>query len=158
VGQLLGACGPNPDDGCDLDNDDVWGAFSSTYPFVAAFLSPGAGGDPAPPFPTWLTTSALPGFEFQVRISGTNAGKKELDCVPETLCVSGAIAGRSEVFLRIVGPKPNGFLHVNIIKFSTSRIEVWVRRGGQVNYYDLPAVAPDSDSLAGLVDKEAFLP
>lgn len=158
VGQLTGACGPDPDDGCNLANDDIWGAFAATFPSVAPFLAPTVGGDPAPPFATWLTTTALPGYEFQVRINGANAGNKESDCVPETLCVSGAIAGRSEVFLRIVGPKPNGFLHVNIIKFSTSRIEVWVRRGSQINYYDLPAVAPDSDSLAGLVDKQAFLP
>jgi hypothetical protein len=158
VGQLLGACGPNPDDGCDLDNDDVWGAFSVTFPSVAGFLSPTVGGDPPPPFGSFMTTAALPGYEFQVRINGASSGNKESDCVGETLCVSGALPGRSEVFLRIVGPKPNGFLQVNIIKFSTSRIEVWVRRASQVNYYDLAAVAPDSDSLAGLVDKEAFLP
>lgn len=157
VGQLLGACGPDdPDNGCDLSNDDVWGAFAATFPSVSGFLDPGT--DPPPPFATWMTTSALPGFEFQVRINGASSGNKESDCVPETLCVSGALAGRSEVFLRIVGPKPNGFLHVNIIKFSTSRIEVWVRLGSQINYYDLPAVAPDSNSLAGLVDKEAFEP
>jgi hypothetical protein len=158
VGQLLGGCGPDPDDGCNLANDDVWGAFAATFPSVAPFLAPSATGDPAPPFATWLTTSALPGFEFQVRINGTSAGNKVSDCVPETLCVSGAVPSRSEVFLRIVGPKPNGFLQVNVIKFSTSRIEVWVRRGAQVNYYDLAAVAPDSDSLAGLIDKEAFTP
>jgi hypothetical protein len=44
VGQLLGACGEDPEDGCRTDNYVVDGAFSASYPFIAQFLSPGGGG------------------------------------------------------------------------------------------------------------------
>ena len=41
VGQLTGACGSNPEDGCDaVSNAEIDGAFSATYPSVAAFLNP----------------------------------------------------------------------------------------------------------------------
>jgi hypothetical protein len=40
VGQLFGACGPNPTAGCDASNYSVDGAFSQTYASVANFLSP----------------------------------------------------------------------------------------------------------------------
>ena len=44
VGQLLGACGEDPENGCSADNYVVDGAFAATYPLVAQFLSPGGGG------------------------------------------------------------------------------------------------------------------
>ncbi len=44
VGQLLGACGDNPEDGCSAGNYTVDGAFSATYPAIAQYLSPGGGG------------------------------------------------------------------------------------------------------------------
>lgn len=118
---------------------------------------------PAPPGDEWLTTPELPGFRFQVRVSAGGreiATRREADCVPETLCVSAAVPGRSELFLRKVGPKPNGFLHINVVKFSTSRIEVWVEQTatGQVNYYDLPALEPGGSDLTGFVDRRAFTP
>lgn len=40
VGQLLGACGTNPEEGCDPSNDTVDGAFSQTFASVAQFLNP----------------------------------------------------------------------------------------------------------------------
>ena len=40
VGQLLGACGPNPDDGCNRSNAEVDGAFAATFPSISRFLSP----------------------------------------------------------------------------------------------------------------------
>ena len=60
----------------------------------------------------------------------------------------------------IIGPRPNGFLWVNLVRFTTSRVEVWVqkRSGGEIRYYDLPAIPGDSDDLSGLVDKQAFTP
>lgn len=39
VGQLTGACGPNPQDGCDYDNAEVDGAFSESFDFVGPFLA-----------------------------------------------------------------------------------------------------------------------
>lgn len=115
---------------------------------------------PEPPAGAWLTTSELPGYQFKVRIGGSLTGAKVTPCVGETLCVSGAVAGRSEVFVRIVGPKPNGFLWPNIIKFNTSQVEVWIEQlaTGQRNYYLLPASAADSGQLPGLFDSNGFLP
>jgi hypothetical protein len=115
---------------------------------------------PDPPSGAWLTTSQLSGFQFKVRINGGASGTSVSDCVPETLCVAGAIPTRSELFLRIIGPRSNGFLWAQVIRFTTSRLEVWVQRtsGGPIRYYDLPTVAQDSEVLSGLVDKEAFTP
>jgi len=116
--------------------------------------------DPDPPAGAWLVSSQLPGYQFKVRINGSAAGTQVADCVPETLCVAGSIPTRTELFLRIIGPRPNGFLWAQVVRFSTSHLEVWVQRlsNGQINYYDLPAVPQDSAELPGLVDKEAFQP
>jgi len=119
-------------------------------------------GPPAPPPGPYLTSAAVPGFRFKVRITGAQgaslAGRQEPACIPETLCVSGAVPGRSEVFLRVVGPRANGFLWPTLVKFSTSRVEVWVEQvsSGQVRYYDLAPAAPGFDELPGLFDREGF--
>jgi hypothetical protein len=131
----------------------------SGYSNAAAVVTQ-AGPAPPPPSGAWLTTSQLTSFQFKVRINGAALGTQVGDCVPETLCVAGAIPTRSELFLRIIGPRPNGFLWAQVIRFTTSRLEVWVQRtsGGPIRYYDLPAVSQDSAILSGLVDKEAFTP
>lgn len=134
-------------------------AFSPAPPGLRETLTGAAVGLP-PPSSSWLTTAALPGFRFQVRISGNRTGVKESDCLAETLCVSGAVAGRSEVFVRIIGPRPNGYLWPNVVKFTTSRIEVWIEqtKTHQVQYYNLAAADPDAGILAGLFDRTGFLP
>ncbi len=119
--------------------------------------------DVTPPDSPWLMTAALPDFRFKVRITGGAqpiAGVQEADCVPETLCVSGAVRGRSEVFVRIIGPRPNGFLWPNIVKFTVSQVEVWIEQLGtnQLRYYKLPAQSPADTSLPGLVDRQGFEP
>jgi hypothetical protein len=111
----------------------------------------------------YLTTSAIPNFRFKVRIFNTAtplAGRKETDCIPETLCVSGAITGRSEVFVRVVGPRPNGYLWPTLVRFTPSRVEVDVQQisTGITKTYVLEAVPADSDSLSGLQDRTGFLP
>lgn len=116
----------------------------------------GGGGD-------FLTSAAFPDFRFRVRIFNAAtpiAGNKETDCIPETLCVSGAIPGRSEVFIRIIGPRPNGYLWPTIVRFTPSRVEVDVQQisTGITKTYVLPAVPPDSDELSGLQDRTGFLP
>ena len=103
----------------------------------------------------------------QVRLRDGN-GKIEINgrparqepCLQETVCASGAVRGRSEVFVRIVGPKPNGFLWPNLVKFTTSRVEVWIQQvsTGAEKHYVLPAVSPDSDDLTGFFDRTGFLP
>jgi len=45
MGQLGGACGPNPADGCDYSNYDFDGKFSVTFPYVEQYLLPQGGGD-----------------------------------------------------------------------------------------------------------------
>lgn len=115
---------------------------------------------PAPPAGPWLTTGELPGFRFKVRIGGTTTGVQEPLCVSETLCLSGAVPGRSEVFVRIVGPRPNGYLWPNVVKFTTSQVEVWIEQlgTGSVKYYFLAGPWPGLDDLPGLYDRTGFLP
>ncbi len=116
--------------------------------------------DPDPPVGPWLTTAALPGYQFKSQISGNRAATLVADCVPETLCLAGAIPTRAEVFVRIIGPRGNGFLWPEVVRFTVSQVELWVQKTptGPINYYKLPAVSQDSDVLNGLVDREGFLP
>ncbi len=111
----------------------------------------------------YLTTPAIPNFRFMVRIFNTTtpiAGAMESDCIPDTLCVSGAVPGRSEVFVRIVGPRPNGYLWPTLVRFTPSRVEVDVQQisTGITKTYVLPAVPDNSDDLSGLQDRTGFLP
>ncbi|HSL85056.1 MAG TPA: hypothetical protein VLF66_19955, partial [Thermoanaerobaculia bacterium] len=162
VGQLWCHCGSDPHEGCDTAaNDTLDGAFSNTYQFVSEFIDPAGSGAP-PPFATWLRSPDLPGFEAQVRITpptgGPVQGSRETHCIVETLCASGALAGRPEVFVKIIGPRPNGFLWAQITRFTPSRVEVWLRQlsSGQVNYYNLAAAS--AGDLTGLEDRTAYQP
>jgi ELWxxDGT repeat protein len=118
---------------------------------------------PPPPSTEWLESPRLPGFRAQVRITAggpSSLGRAEPACIAETLCVSGAVPGRSEVFVRVVGPKPNGFLWPTLVKFSTSTVEVWIeqRASQEVRYYLLEGATPGVDTLPGLFDRMGFLP
>ena len=120
------------------------------------------GSDLAPPPGEPLTSPELPGFEVWARIAAGAGepidGRAEPRCLPETLCVSGAIAGRSEVFVRVVGPKPNGHLWPTLVKFTTSTVDVWIRQvaTGQLRHYRLDGASPGSSELDGLFDREGF--
>ena len=119
--------------------------------------------DPLPPAGPWLSSRTLPGFEVKVRINnpnGTVSGVPEPDCIQETLCVSGAVRGRSEVFVRVVGPRPNGRLWPTLVKFTTSAVEIWIRQisTDTVRYYQLEGARPGFDELPGLFDREGFVP
>jgi len=118
---------------------------------------------PEPPPGPYLASSEVPGFRFKVRITAADqviSGRQEADCLGETLCVGGALAGRSELLVRMTGPRPNGFFWTNLVRFTNSRVEVWAEQTGtgEINYYDLPALPQDDTELSGFVDKEAFLP
>lgn len=65
-----------------------------------------------------------------------------------------------EVFLRVAGPKPNGFLWPTLVRLSTSRIEVWIEQEatGALRYYRLPGASRGEDSLHGLFDRTGFEP
>lgn len=158
VGQLLGACGPNTADGCSLENDELDGNFTASFDSAAPFLGAVNPGD------VWHSTPELPGFEFQVTItpSGGTAvdGQPESGCIVETFCASGALAGRPEVFVKVIGPRPNGYLWVQISRFTPSQVEVWVRQTatGLVRYYRLDSVGAQADDVPGHQDRQAFLP
>ncbi len=142
------------------------GQFSSRFcsnspPADANPAQPGGPCPENPPAGPWLRSGQLPGFEVKVRIGGQRAGTLLAQCIPETMCIAGALPDRAEVFVRVVGPKPNGYLWPTLVKFSTSTIEVWIRQlqTGVVRYYRLPgASGPDDDTLPGLFDRTGFKP
>ena len=115
---------------------------------------------PAPPPGPWLETAQLPGFRFKVQIDGRIAGRQETACLARTLCVSGALPGRSEVFLRITGPRPNGRLWPALIKLTTSAADVWIVQTatGLLRHYRLEGSGPTGSALPGILDREGFLP
>jgi len=116
---------------------------------------PGSGGIEDPDFP---------GFRFWVEIhpptGGTVTGSSEPDCFAGALCVSGALPGRNELFVRIIGPRANGYLHVNLIRFTDSEVEVWIEQTATavMRHYVLEAEPRPATELSGLVDREAFVP
>jgi hypothetical protein len=117
----------------------------------------------APPEEFALTSLELPGFRAWVRITAGDSsiwGVMEPLCIPETLCASGALPGRTEVLVRVVGPKPNGFLWPTLVKLTTSRVEVWLEQTstGEVQHYVLPGASPGNDVLNGLFDRDGFRP
>lgn len=129
------------------------------------FSPDGSWSQKPPPAGPWLTAATVDGFRFKVRFTAagnTIPGKGVTPCAAETLCVAGALPERAELFVRVVGPKPNGKLWPSLIKFSTSRVEVWIEQTatGVVRYYDLPTVLPGAQRLAldGLADKRGFDP
>ncbi|HVS01755.1 MAG TPA: hypothetical protein VMT16_03220 [Thermoanaerobaculia bacterium] len=74
--------------------------------------------------------------------------------------MSGALPGRTELQARIIGPRPNGYLWVNLVRFTKSRVEVWVEREatGERRYYELERIERGEEDLFGRVDTTAFLP
>ncbi|MGD2115920.1 MAG: hypothetical protein PVG07_12750, partial [Acidobacteriota bacterium] len=165
VGQLFGACGPDPQEGCDVRNNNLDGSFRETFLNDTAFqMALTNQSVPTPPSNDWLTTPEQPGFEFQAQLTPAGGspvlGAPEGQCIVEALCVSGALPGRPEVFVKLIGPRPNGFLWVQISRFTPSEVEVWVRQmsTSEVNYYRLAPVGAMSDDVSGLQDREAFVP
>jgi hypothetical protein len=121
-------------------------------------------GTPPVPDGEYLESPAVPGFRFKVRISdsvgGERPGTMEADCLPEAVCASGALPGRSEVLLRVVGPKPNGRLWPTFVRFTTATVEIWAEKvdTGETKYYRLDGLVPGSEDLEGRVDREGFEP
>lgn len=116
-----------------------------------------------PPGAPALASPDFPDFRFYVRIGRAGSdlfGNQETECLPETICVSGALPGRTEVQLRVIGPRPNGFLWPTIVKFTTSTVEVWIEQisTGEVEYYGLDGATPGSSELPGLFDRTGFQP
>jgi hypothetical protein len=111
----------------------------------------------------FFTDPAYPDFCFRVRIGGSGSaipGAREPGCLAETVCVSGALQGRSELFIRILGPRPNGFLWPTLVRFTPSRVVVDIhqRSRDRTRQYVLQAVPPGVDELSGLQDRTGFSP
>jgi hypothetical protein len=119
---------------------------------------------PPPPPGEWLASPELPGFRAKARITPPGlppvAGRRVADCIVETLCIEGLLAARPEAFLKVIGPRPNGFLWVQISRFTPSEIELWVEQTatGALRYYRLAAVGPGDPDVSGLQDRGAFRP
>jgi hypothetical protein len=136
-------------------------AVASHFAEVAEF-----GSGPEPPGGLWWGINyPLPRghFEFKTRFSADGRefiGQGEFTFNSELVAFSGALEGRPEIYIRVIGPRPNGHLMVQAVKFSPTRIELWVRQTstGKIRYYDLSAVPASGDTLPGLQDNEAFLP
>jgi hypothetical protein len=162
-------------DGARPGFDELPGLFDRTgfEPVGAALVAGLFGTDPAvlaagtavppPAVGTVFTSEHFPDFRFRVRITANGQAlevRKEDGCIEETVCLSAAIPGRSEIFLRMVGPKPNGRLWPTIVKFTTSTVEVWVEQisTATTKYYVIEGAAPGKDDLTGLFDRQGFEP
>ncbi len=111
----------------------------------------------------FFTDPEYPDFRFRVNLGDPGAvivGAHEAECQPDTVCVSGALPGRSELFLRILGPRPNGYLWPTLVRFTPSRVAVEIEQlsTGERQVYVLDAVPPGTDDLPGLQDRMGFLP
>jgi hypothetical protein len=128
---------------------------------AAALASPGPAAAIDLPGP-FLTDSDFPGFRFKVAITtgSTLAGRSESACIPGTLCVSGALPGRPEVFVRLIGPRPNGYLWVQIVRFTPAQVDVLIERTAtaEQHSYRLASVVPGTGELSGIEDRTAFRP
>lgn len=118
--------------------------------------------DPPPPSRAPLTSPELPGFrvwaEITPRGQASIPGTRGAACLPETLCVAGALPGRAEAFVRVIGPRPNGFLWPVLVQLTPSEVEVWIEQvvTGEVRYYRLEVAEPGVDELDGLIDRTGF--
>jgi hypothetical protein len=113
--------------------------------------------------PQELEVPELPDFRFQVLIAGPLDVPGRLEpassCLPDTACVSGALGGRTEVMLRVIGPRPNGHLWFQAVRFTPFRVVIVARQlsTGIQRTYLLPESAPEERPL-NVEDRTAFLP
>jgi hypothetical protein len=111
----------------------------------------------------WLTSSEFPDFRFRVQFTtseGPFYGAKESDCLPDTLCVSSELRGRTAVLLRIIGPRPNGYLWFQATRFPAQQADIEVQQlsTGIVKTYRLERLDPDDTEIPGRLDRTAFRP
>ncbi len=136
---------------------DVVGGHHGTTVGTAAF------GPPPVPAGPWLSSAEVPDFRFKVRLttSGTSRmGTQVADCIEQTVCVAGVFPDRPEVLLRVIGPRSNGYLWPIVVRFTNAQVEVWVEQlsSGELKYYRLEFVGPESGELPGVNDRFGFLP
>ncbi len=73
VGQLTGGCGDDPEDGCADGNSELDGAFASTYPAIAGFLSPAVTGPCTPSAETLCIDDQAGDRRFRVQVAYSSA-------------------------------------------------------------------------------------
>ena len=134
-------------------------------PEVVGFVAGPAGGQSGPPSaPFAIEGPELPGFRAWVRFSPANSAQiwaTPLEpCLAQALCAAGAVPARAEVIVRIIGPRGNGFLWPQAVRFTTDLTEVWLQRKatGDIRYYLLPQGDPGTETLTGLLDRHGFFP
>lgn len=115
---------------------------------------------PPPQGRTYLSES-YPDFRFTVQISSGGqpvTTQLEPECLADALCIGGALPGRAEVALRILGPRPNGYFWPVIGRLSPSRVEIWIEQvsSGRLRYYLLDALPRSSERLEGVIDRQGF--
>jgi hypothetical protein len=71
VGQLGGACGPDPSNICSLSNDDYDGAFAATYPAIQQYLGSAGGGTGKP---TTTISGTITAIQENTRFITVQAG------------------------------------------------------------------------------------
>lgn len=123
-------------------------------------------GDPPPPTENWVGVRLIgqnPNrvLAAQAAINGTPAASMGF-CVQEaqaeTLCFSGALAGRPEIYLKVIGPRPNDHWWAQLTRFTPSKVQVWVKEidyndatVDPITYYVLGSAI--GDTLSGLQDR-----
>jgi hypothetical protein len=142
----------------------AWRPTSSTT-IVEGFVVGNAGGGSGPPSsPLPIESLELPGFHVWVRFSPQATAPSWATlvepCLAQALCAAGLLPARAEVIVRLIGPKPNGFLWPQIVRFTTDQVEVWVQQKatGVTRYYLLSGGSPGSETLTGRVDRHGFKP
>ncbi len=132
---------------------------------VEGFVVGKAGGESGPPSaPLAIESLDLPDFRVWVRLSGQDFaptwGTPVEPCLARSLCAAGVLPARAEVVVRLIGPKPNGFLWPQIVRFTTDQAEVWVQQKatGVTRYYLLAAGSPGTETLTGRLDRHGFAP
>ena len=110
---------------------------------------------PAPPKGDWADGGS---FRVKARVVAARPRnlRKAAPCAPDTLCLG--TPGAPELLVRIVGPRPNGYLWPMVARFTASPVEVWIqqKKTGTVRYYRLEAAA--GSGLDGVFDRKGFKP
>ncbi len=147
--------------------NEAGGTFTAYFDeasILPADEAPPGGSEECQPLPgPYVTDSDFPGFRFKVEIvngAGSLAANPEPECLAETLCLSGALSGRTEVEIRVIGPRPNGYLWFEVVRFTPAALNIRAEKVSDATcrFYRLPAIPAASDELSGFVDRTAFLP
>jgi hypothetical protein len=142
----------------------AWREAPSSQILEGFVVGPAGGGSGPPSAPFAIDSLELPDFRVWVRFSpqfrNPSWGTGLEPCLAQALCAAGSLPARTEAIVRVIGPKPNGFLWPQVVRFTTDQVEVWVQQKstGDFRYYALPAGSPGAETLTGRVDKHGFRP